>query len=127
VRAATLQASAPATPLPPAAPPGPLALATSPSSGGFNAYDNGVSYTCRVGTDGTRTCSGDNHFDLPSPPSGTFSAVSAGFLHTCGVKTDGTLACCGSRHHFGNLYGGSLVWLAANGAVASAVGRSSRR
>ncbi len=57
-------------------------------------------HSCRLQTDGTLACWGDNssgQANIPSNPN--WMQVSLGALHSCGLKTDSTLACWGSNFY----------------------------
>ena len=60
------------------------------------AVSAGGGHTCRLKTDGTVICWGNDDYGQSTPPSGSFASVSAGDGHTCGLKTDGTVTCWGN-------------------------------
>ena len=83
----------------PASEPGADAMPEEEGFVAFTAVSAGHEHTCRVRTDGTLACWGNNDRGQAAPPDGTFTIVSAGHEHTCGVRTDGTLACWGQNEY----------------------------
>src|SRR5262245_59449325 len=71
--------------------PAPITLAVQP------AISAGAFHVCRLKTDGSVACWGDNGEGETSPPAVAFSAISAGINHTCGMKNDGSIACWGGN------------------------------
>ena len=57
----------------------------------------GSDHSCRVRSNGTAVCWGNNDSGQSDAPSGSFTSVSAGAWHSCGVRSNGTAVCWGNN------------------------------
>lgn len=57
----------------------------------------GPYHVCTLASDGTITCTGQNHSGQATALAGKFTQVSAGDSHTCALRNGGTVVCWGSN------------------------------
>ena len=68
--------------------------------GAASSISSGIEHSCRIRTDLSVVCWGDNQYGQSSPPQGSFTLVSTGQSHSCGVGADGSVECWGN-HAYG--------------------------